>query len=466
MRSGSLLVARIRTPGQSARRRPDRRAAASTTCSQLSRISTASRLGQRAAQPVHRAGRADVGAVPREHALAQAERVEHRVGHLGRLADRGELGEPRRRGQPRRRLGRQPGLAHPARAGERDKPLGGQLLQHAGDVVVPADEAGRRALASGEARGRGLGRRHRPFWITGDRSGGGGGLERDLLPQDREVHLCQARGRVHPEPVREQVPARRCRRPARPPGGRRRPGRASAGRAGARPAGRRRSARAARRSGRSPRRARGRPRSGRAARWTAAPRAGRRAPRRTPPPPRRRGPGRARRRAPRAAGARPPARRPPAARGRRRGRPARRPRRPPPRAAPPAGSPPGRTPARCCRFPPGGARRAAGRSGTAGRWPRPRDGRPATGARSAGAAAPRGPRPGRAGSAARAPGGRRPGPRRRRRRVPEACRARRSARLFCHVCRHAPSRCFPSPVPVSPNAIDLVSPRAGPSSIA
>jgi len=163
--------------------------------------------GQRAAQPVHRVGQAGVGAVPREPPLAQAERVEHRVGHLGRLADRGEPGEPRRRGQPRRGLGRQPGLAHPARAGQRDEPLGGQLLQHAGDVVVPADEAGRRTLASGEARGWGLGRRHRPFWIMGESSGGGGGLERDLLPQDREVHLRQARGRVHPEPVREQVPA-------------------------------------------------------------------------------------------------------------------------------------------------------------------------------------------------------------------------------------------------------------------
>ena len=57
-------------------------------------------------------------------------------------------------------------------------------------------------------RRAGLGRRHRPFWITGDRSGGGGGLERDLLPQDREVHGFQARGRVCREPVREQVPAR------------------------------------------------------------------------------------------------------------------------------------------------------------------------------------------------------------------------------------------------------------------
>ena len=43
----------------------------------------------------------------------------------------------------------------------------------------------------------------------------------------------------------------------------------------------------------------------------------------------------------------------------------------------------------------------------------------------------------------------------RRRRVPGACRARRYARL----CRHAPSR---RSVPVSPNAIDLDSPRMRP----
>ena len=102
------------------------------------------------AEPVNRVG-APVGAAPGDRPLAQAERVEDRVRHLRRLGHRGELGEPGRPAVPARigpgqalgRLGRQPGLAHAARPGQRDQALGRELLQHGGHLAVPADEAGR-----------------------------------------------------------------------------------------------------------------------------------------------------------------------------------------------------------------------------------------------------------------------------------------------------------------------------------
>ena len=149
IRSGSRLVASTWTPGQSASSRAARRAAASITCSQLSRISSASRSA-RAAQsrsagsappsPPRRAidrsrrptasrtacGTSD-GSVTGASSTNQAER-----------SGPGVIGP----GQALGRLGREPGLAHAARPGQRDQALGGELLEQAGHLGVAADEAG------------------------------------------------------------------------------------------------------------------------------------------------------------------------------------------------------------------------------------------------------------------------------------------------------------------------------------
>ena len=82
------------------------------------------------AEPVNRVGAA-VATAPADRPLAQADRVEDRVRHLGRLGHRSELDEPGQAGRPRAiglgqalgRLGRQPGLTHAARSGHRHHPV-------------------------------------------------------------------------------------------------------------------------------------------------------------------------------------------------------------------------------------------------------------------------------------------------------------------------------------------------------
>jgi hypothetical protein len=168
------------------------------------------------------------------------------VRHLGRLRHRGERGERGRAGEPGEtaaaqslgRLGRQPRLAHAARPGERDQALGGELLQHAGHIEIPADEAGRLTPAAAAGPGAGAlgvrpvvvprrlghpGRGCRPAvpgYLTscsGGRLGTGRrvtagiggdtrpGGNRDLLTQDRDVSLVKLRGRVHAEVLRQLV---------------------------------------------------------------------------------------------------------------------------------------------------------------------------------------------------------------------------------------------------------------------
>ena len=172
----------------------------------MSRISTASRGGERGAQPVERVGR-PVRPAQAERPFAQAERVQNRVGHLGRLRHRGKLGEPGRAGEPLAvgqspgRLRRQPGLAHAARSGERDQALSGELFQHADHLLVPADEAGRLIPGASTACGSGVNR----STVTGSGCGGRGGGGRDLLSEDGEVGLVELRRRVHAETVGKQV---------------------------------------------------------------------------------------------------------------------------------------------------------------------------------------------------------------------------------------------------------------------
>ena len=116
-------------------------------------------VGQAVEQPGSRvpAGR-PLSAVEQRPRLPQADRAEHRLRHVGRVGDRGELGQPdpvgdvvRRRARSgrnrrcrghRRHLGRQPGLAGPARADQRHQPVLLQRLEHPGDVILAPDEAG------------------------------------------------------------------------------------------------------------------------------------------------------------------------------------------------------------------------------------------------------------------------------------------------------------------------------------
>ena len=150
-------------------------------------------VAERGGQPVQRA-RSGFGGAAGNDRFTDAQRVQHRVRHLGRFGHRLQRHEPRRRAQPSRGLNSQPGLADTARAGERDQTGRAQVLQHPGQVLVAADETGQGALRPGGG-GPCLGRHRGPF-----------GIGRGLFPapQDAEIDLLEQGGRVHPELVGEQ----------------------------------------------------------------------------------------------------------------------------------------------------------------------------------------------------------------------------------------------------------------------
>ena len=100
---------------------------------------------KRGGQPVKRT-RAGPGGPAGDDRLADAQRVEYRVRHLGRVGHRRQWHEPRGHVEPPRGFGRQPRLAHSPRTGERDQPGGAQVLQHPGHVLVAADETGQGAV--------------------------------------------------------------------------------------------------------------------------------------------------------------------------------------------------------------------------------------------------------------------------------------------------------------------------------
>ena len=145
-------------------------------------------VGERRGEPVNRVAR-HFRAARCDGPLAEPERVEDRVGDLGRVGDRSEFREPGGDGDPAGDLRREPRLADAARAGERDQALGPQPLEHVGHVVVPADEACRRAAHPGGARAARL-----AVPLRFRLAGGGRGLRRrgglrDLLAEDRQVGL-------------------------------------------------------------------------------------------------------------------------------------------------------------------------------------------------------------------------------------------------------------------------------------
>ena len=154
MPSGSRLVASSATFGH-----PRSSASASLAhvpmrCSQLS--STNSRRRPPTACTT-------ASATGRLRLQAHPQHIRHRHPDQIRILERGQVGEPhpvaRAVGQPGRNLQRQPGLAHPARAGQRDQPRPGQQPTHRDQLRPPADEArqlrrqvGRQRRASGHAR--------------------------------------------------------------------------------------------------------------------------------------------------------------------------------------------------------------------------------------------------------------------------------------------------------------------------
>jgi len=166
-------------------------------------------VSQRRGQPIQRA-RPGIARPARDDALADAERVEDRVRHLGRIGHRRELDEPGSSGQPPRHLGGQPRLAHSPGAGEGDQACRVQVLQDPGHLDVPAHEAGQRVRDPGRDRCAGGGA-HGPFRIKGMIPGTGGafgyGGRPFLAAEDTQVDLLELSRWVDAEPSREQLPS-------------------------------------------------------------------------------------------------------------------------------------------------------------------------------------------------------------------------------------------------------------------
>ena len=133
--SACLLVARIRRPGQARSRAAARTAAASRTCSQLSRISRARLSPMRVAE---RGGR------PARRPILEPERGERRLDHQRGILDWRELDEP----DPVRELAcrfasrsqGELGLADTARAGERQQPGAAERASNIVELLAPSYE--------------------------------------------------------------------------------------------------------------------------------------------------------------------------------------------------------------------------------------------------------------------------------------------------------------------------------------
>jgi hypothetical protein len=161
--------------------------------------------------------------------LAHSQGYGHHRRDLRRILYRRQLGRPRPVGEPARHppgyLGGQPGLAHPARPGQRHQPV---PLQQARDLAhrpVPADEARQRGRETMRATGHG-GRHGLPHadTLTASRNGrtapaGQAGLRRTQRTPGRYRHrqpiqawrlrIRRARGSTldapHPEPDRRRL---------------------------------------------------------------------------------------------------------------------------------------------------------------------------------------------------------------------------------------------------------------------
>ncbi len=182
-------------------------------------------------QPLHRVERAELArpGTGDHRALPDAERVEHRVGHVTGVGHRRQLHHPHLAARPfpagsrglsgwlpgeqRRRFDGQPRLACPARAGQRDEPALGQHLHHPRDVLVPADEAGQRLTHRGRSRAGRRAPRCHPF--RGGKIGRAAGRAgvrwwqaprrpREVLPEHAQVDLLELGGGVNPQLAGEQ----------------------------------------------------------------------------------------------------------------------------------------------------------------------------------------------------------------------------------------------------------------------
>ena len=175
--------------------------------------------GHRVGLPARPARHGGHGAHGHQAGVAQAERGEGGLHHLRRVVDRRELDQPHAAGHPRGdrlgRLHRQPRLARPARAEQRDEAVGGEERADPADVVVPADEAGQPGPQVAPARGtrRRLRDGGSPLLHPGkslerggETRGRPGVLPGGLAPQHREVELGQRGRGVGPEPVGEHRP--------------------------------------------------------------------------------------------------------------------------------------------------------------------------------------------------------------------------------------------------------------------
>ena len=174
--SGSRLVARTTTSGHTARTRSTSSAAASRTCSQLSRTSSTSPRTQRVGELI-------------ERRAARIERDETRArdgrGEAVAVLERREIGEERAarmvRLLPARDLDREPGLAGAPGSGQRDEAVIQQEAAHRRDVVAAADEA--RALRRD--------RRRRDIEGARGREVGGEVGPVDLVERDRAVDVAE-----------------------------------------------------------------------------------------------------------------------------------------------------------------------------------------------------------------------------------------------------------------------------------
>ena len=183
MPSGTWLVHRIRSPGTASSRRTARSAAASTTCSQLSRMTVVSARRSRSTRAVSPPVTFNA-AITVSTTSSVVVAVSNRASHTPPGALSGAAGGDRH--------GR---LADTADTDDLDQPPGGEQLGQVGDDPVATDELGRHR--------RQVADRHGSLGRVGRRAHGG---ERSVVGEDLVLELLQLRSRVETELVGQQAP--------------------------------------------------------------------------------------------------------------------------------------------------------------------------------------------------------------------------------------------------------------------
>ncbi len=141
MPRGSRLVARIRSPGQAARRPPGEGGGGLDEVFAVVQDDEHRTLADAGHDAVERLGDR-LHALLEQTALPQPQRAEDGLGHLGAVGQQGEFHEVDGGVDVGARLGGQPRLPGASGAGQGDQTGGGDQLPDGGELGLPADQIG------------------------------------------------------------------------------------------------------------------------------------------------------------------------------------------------------------------------------------------------------------------------------------------------------------------------------------